>query len=224
MLAWCVFVGSYPGGSHSRFEHSLGVSYLAGSMIDRIRRFQPELRVNDYQCDMVRIAGLTHDIGHGPFSHVFDGEIIPVLRPDLKPGQYSHELMGVKMLELLIDDNNIELEDPKRDLNLVRDLIMASDEGIPKHAVESGQAWMYEIVANGTNSIDVDKFDYIARDTRACGVVSSFDFKRLMTFSRVVDNHICFHAKEVMTVYSLFNTRYSLHKQVYSHHAAKAIE
>ena len=66
----------------------------------------------------------------------------------------------------------------------------------------------YEIVANGTNSIDVDKFDYLARDSRACGVACSFDHKRLMTFSRVLDNHICYHAKEAMNVYSLFNTRY----------------
>jgi HD superfamily phosphohydrolase len=56
---------------------------------------------------------------------------------------------------------------------------------------------MYEIVANGVNSIDVDKFDYLARDTRGCNVPSSFDHRRLMTFSRVLDDHVCFHTKEV---------------------------
>lgn len=173
---------------------------------------------------MVRIAGLTHDIGHGPFSHVFDGELIPIIRPDLEPGQYSHELMGLKMLELAVDENQIELENPKQDLQLIKDLIMASDEGIPRRAQDNGLSWMYEIVANGTNSIDVDKFDYIARDTRSCNVPCSFDYRRLMTFSRVVDNHICYSAKEIMNVYNLFHTRYSLHKQIYTHRAAKAIE
>jgi len=83
---------------------------------------------------------------------------------------------------------------------------------------------MFEIVANRRNSVDVDKFDYLARDCYNCGIKSSYDFSRLMIFSRVINNEICFHQKEGWNINSLFNTRYSLFKQVYSHKVGNAIE
>jgi hypothetical protein len=109
----------------------------------------------------------------------------------------------------------------------------------------SEKAWMFEIVANNKNSVDVDKFDYLARDSYNCGVISSYDFKRyvhfidllrfslhfrLMIHSRVINNEICYHAKEGScylnipwshlagwNLNSLFHTRYSLFKQIYTH-------
>ena len=56
------------------------------------------------------------------------------------------------------------------------------------------------------------------------GVSTTFDFTRLMNYSRVIDNQICFHAKEVYSVYEMFHTRYTLFKQIYTHRAAKAVE
>lgn len=55
----------YPGARHSRFEHSIGVSYVAGRLADRLNREEATVR-----SDFVRMAALVHDIGHGPFSHV----------------------------------------------------------------------------------------------------------------------------------------------------------
>lgn len=88
---------------------------------------------------------------------------------------------------------------------------------------------MYEIVANGRNSIDVDKFDYLVRDAVNLGIKATYDFTRLMNFSRVIRDEsghmeICYHAKEVYDIYELFRTRYTLFRQVYSHKAAKAVE
>jgi hypothetical protein len=56
------------------------------------------------------------------------------------------------------------------------------------------------------------------------GIKSSYDYQRLLKHTRVIDNQICFHKKEVFNVYEMFHTRYSLFKQVYSHRASKAIE
>lgn len=84
--------------------------------------------------------------------------------------------------------------------------------------------FLFDIVANMRNSVDVDKFDYLARDCLNLGIKSSYDYSRLLKFARVIDNEICFHSKEVYNVYEMFHTRYSMHKQVYTHRVGKAIE
>ncbi|KAG8556413.1 hypothetical protein GDO81_018063 [Engystomops pustulosus] len=53
----------FPGASHNRFEHSIGVSYLAGCLIEELRKRQPELEINERDVLSVQIAGLCHDLG-----------------------------------------------------------------------------------------------------------------------------------------------------------------
>ena len=63
----------FPGGRHSRFEHCVGVGYLAGKILTGIQERQPELEVTEREVNLVQVAGLCHDLGHGPFSHAFEG-------------------------------------------------------------------------------------------------------------------------------------------------------
>lgn len=56
---------------------SVGVSYLADKMVGHLKHMQPELDITSREVECVKIAGLCHDIGHGPFSHVFDSQFIP---------------------------------------------------------------------------------------------------------------------------------------------------
>ncbi|MCO5595830.1 hypothetical protein L7F22_049881 [Adiantum nelumboides] len=67
-------------------------------------------------------------------------------------------------------------------------------------------------------------FDYIERDCRACGISNSFNFPRLMENMRVIDNEICYRAKENRNVYDLFQTRANLFRTVYTHAKVKALE
>jgi HD superfamily phosphohydrolase len=204
---------TFPSGSHCRFEHSVGVCHLAGEMIDRFACVQPELEISSVEQEAVRLAGLCHDLGHGPFSHLFDNEFIPVVRPGVK---WCHEQMSMDLLSVLVDDNAIDMEDDQ--IQMVKDLIAGGS------ATTTSRKFLYDIVANKRNGIDVDKFDYLERDAYHLGLKTTYSHKRLMGASKVVADQVCFHVREAYSVYEMFHTRYSLHKQVYSHRATKAVE
>ena len=200
----------YPGASHNRFEHCLGVSYLAEKFLNRIRKNQPELGITDRDIQCVRIAGLCHDIGHGPFSHCFEHWVRKYLPA------FRHEQMSVKIVEYIIRENQLQYE--AHEIKLIQDLIIGNSEGYQQ------KRFLFDIVANSRNSIDVDKFDYIARDCLNLGTKLGWDFGRIMKFCRVIDDEVCFNEKETYSIYELFRTRYSLHKQVYTHKVVSAIE
>ncbi|MHA1187350.1 MAG: HD domain-containing protein, partial [Candidatus Heimdallarchaeota archaeon] len=61
----------YPGANHTRFEHSLGVSYLAEKMTKSLQNDE-DIDLQEKDIELVKTAGLLHDIGHGPFSHTFE--------------------------------------------------------------------------------------------------------------------------------------------------------
>ena len=174
--------------------------------------------------------GLCHDLGHGPFSHVFDSEFLPRrFGSSYDPDAWCHEEMGASMLEYLIDANHLDLTAhgaPEDLVRRVQSLITsghgprASSQGAPGPA----KGYLKEIVANARNSVDVNKFDYIARDCQNCGLKNSADFTRLQLYMKVIDDEICFKASEVLNLYELFHTRASLHQRVYTHKKAKAIE
>ena len=84
--------------------------------------------------------------------------------------------------------------------------------------------FLYQIVCNGKNGVDVDKFDYIARDTKALGIQYGFDHKRIFPYCKVINGEICFCNKVIFNIFELFDTRYRLHKQVYSHPTVKKVD
>jgi HD superfamily phosphohydrolase len=203
----------FPGASHNRFEHCLGTSHLAGQLVERFAKLQPELDITERDIRVVRLAGLCHDLGHGAFSHAFEDWV----RARTGNAAWTHEDMSQRMVEYLIDDNHLDYS--RRDVQFLLSLISGERPG---SSAEKG--FLYEIVSNKRNSIDVDKFDYIARDSKHVGMQSGFDHERLISLSRVINDEICFYEKADFQVYELFRTRYSLFKQVYSHRVSKGIE
>uniref|UniRef100_A0A8C3WJC0 Deoxynucleoside triphosphate triphosphohydrolase SAMHD1 n=1 Tax=Catagonus wagneri TaxID=51154 RepID=A0A8C3WJC0_9CETA len=227
----------FPGASHNRFEHSLGVGYLAGCLVRELSEKQPELEITERDILCVQIAGLCHDLGHGPFSHMFDGRFIPLARPDVK---WTHEQGSVNMFEHLVNSNGLinVMQHyglvPEDDIWFIKEQITGPLESPVKNAVwpykgrPKEKSFLYEIVANKRNGIDVDKWDYFARDCHHLGIQNNFDYKRFMKFARVceVDNkkHICTREKEVGNLYDMFHTRNCLHRRAYQHKVGNIID
>jgi HD superfamily phosphohydrolase len=195
-------------------NRTIGVSHLASELIHRFQATQPELEIKDRDTHLITVAGLCHDLGHGPFSHVFDAEFIP--RVTGGTSGWTHEDASLMMFNHMVDENHLDYSEDER--KFVGDLI---EGNIPK---DNEARYLYQIVANKTNSVDVDKFDYLARDTYNLGLKASYDFTRLMQYSKVIDGDICYYAKEAYNLYEMFHTRYSLHKMIYTHRASKAVE
>lgn len=182
--------------------------------MERFRDSQPELEISESDVKCVKLAGLCHDLGHGPFSHVFDNEFIPKALPG---SSWTHEQGSEMMLEYMVDENNIDLD--REEINFIKDLIMGERRGNSQR-----NGFLFDIVSNKRNSLDVDKYDYLQRDCYNIGIKSSIDCSRLMRMSRVIDDQICFHHKEVYNLYELYHTRFSLFKRIYTHRVGKAVE
>lgn len=137
----------YAGATHNRFEHSIGVSWLSGAMIDHLAGLHPELDISADERLWVRAAGAVHDLGHGPFSHVFDGLFLPTATPGVK---WSHEDMSLDLLDLLLDENGVEALDYGGGRDAVKHMVMGSKWKGPKAAAgASGSAGGITIGHNG---------------------------------------------------------------------------
>lgn len=161
--------------THTRFEHSLGVSYLAEKMCNVLKSNQSILGITDNDVLCVKVAALCHDLGHGPFSHVFDGVFIKNMYPngiDQKGKKWRHEDGSVMMFHHLLKTNNITVTDyGLSDIDLV--FICEIIGGVPEPARRGrppSKFFLYDIVNNMRSGLDVDKLDYFQRDMKAANV------------------------------------------------------
>lgn len=227
----CVYL-VYPSAMHTRFEHSIGVYYLAGQMLDNIKKMYPEkifnvphlgqIKLDDFIMEMIMIAGLCHDIGHGPFSHTFDDIFLKsLISKEFKSDEFikmaSHENRSCKIIEKIIMR---ELSDilGKKHIDFITSLIHPDPNKGEKGA-------LYQIISNYLNGIDVDKFDYLMRDAHNIGLKQGIDIRPIL-HEFIIDNNdnICFPKHSSMNIYSLFNHRYMMHRNIYNHKTVKNIE
>ncbi|MBU7045350.1 MAG: HD domain-containing protein [Theionarchaea archaeon] len=184
----------YPGAVHTRFEHSIGTLFVANEMARKINLSNDERKV-------IRIACLLHDLGHGPFSHIFDA-ILSIANS--KP--VGHEEITVDIIR-----NSSEISEIIGDSydDVIR-LLGGSD-------VESATQGIL------SSDIDADKLDYLQRDSYHTGVTyGCFDFKRiLLTLLKIKTESSSYleideKGKDALENYKL--AKLSMHKQVYQHH------
>lgn len=210
-----VFVGAV----HTRFEHSIGVGYLAQRLLQTLQLNQPELNITAKIVLTFQLAGLCHDIGHGPISHGFDSFLTELFGSEQK--WVVHEYRSVQLLRYIIHTYNIPLTADVVDIAC--ELIHPSTHNLP--------AWWYQIIANNDDGIDVDKFDYLLRDCFMTGVsCNDIDINRFVDYARVCETNdtreqrLCYPRKLQFDVSQLFLTRHRLHAQVYQHPTVRAFE
>ncbi|KAK7915471.1 hypothetical protein WMY93_011232 [Mugilogobius chulae] len=219
----------YPGASHNRFEHSLGTAHLAGQLVRSLQEKQPELGIDVRDILCVEIAGLCHDLGHGPFSHLFDGKFIPKAQPDLD-WQIVKDLKD-QGFDLKKELEKLDENTKGDDLLFIKEMINGPDEQVNKGDYKGRppeKSFLYEIISNKRNGLDVDKFDYFARDYHHLGMKNTFDHNRYIEFVKVFEvdgrQQICTRDKELPNMYEMFHTRSSLHRKACQHKTHIIIE
>ena len=191
---------TYPGAQHTRFEHSLGVMHIASQAGQAL---QEKGIINSGDIEILRIAALLHDIGHGPFSHLFE-EVAQ------RKKKSSHEQLG-------------------RDLILkteIGDLI--SKSGFNKKSItklafgDSKLQFMNEIIS-GTLSADI--MDYLLRDGYFTGAEhAKIDHKRITQSLDVYQKKLALEKSALYSFESMMHSRYQMFKAVYFHKTVRSAE
>lgn len=146
-MAWMV----YPGAEHSRFCHSLGCYHLAKKITHHLKSTMPD-KLDDEQVMILITAALLHDIGHGPFSHMFEY----LCRQDLTI-EFNHESWTKRIL----------LEDTE--VNSILKSVRIDDFPQKIADVYSKTITPYYLCDIMSSQLDVDRFDYLLRDTHMTG-------------------------------------------------------
>ena len=225
----------YPAAGHTRFAHSLGVSFLAGKLVEKLQRqSSPPLHISEREVLCVKLAGLCHDLGHGPLSHTFE-KFVRMRRPHLK---WRHEHASAALFAKVVQEQKVaavfgRYELTEDDVHFVQELIFGDVKDAPSdwqwRGLPPSKHFLFEIVSNHRNGIDVDKFDYFRRDAFHLNIPVSFDSDRLIMCARAIPDDrgiytVAYPEKEVWNVYELFRTRFNLHKRAYQHRVSNAIE
>jgi len=176
----------YPGANHSRFEHSIGTMHLASKLAD-------QLELDDDDKDLVRIAGLLHDAGHGPFSHVSEAVFdVP-----------HEELTGYVVKKTSLADKLSE----KFDTSEIIDII-------------NGKGKLGPIISG---ELDMDRMDYLIRDSHYTGVAYGvIDTERIISNLRL-QRELILDIKGVQAAEAALAARYLMYPSVYQHHTTRIV-
>ncbi|KNB45854.1 deoxynucleoside triphosphate triphosphohydrolase [Blastocystis sp. subtype 4] len=223
----------YPGATHDRFQHCIGVYHLAEVFIERLQKIQPELNITEQEKLCVCVAGLYHDIGHITQCHLY-----PLYTRRCHSTVFEeHEVMSVRIFKFLLEKYNLMTDFnayglTEKEVHLICEIIMGDKKKSPKDwnwVGAPGREFLLQIVANAKSGVDVDRFDYMIRDCMNLGLHCSYNYDRIIKGAYVIRNNegsweICFHEKVNIDVYEMFQCRMSLHRRAYSHKSNRIID
>ncbi len=191
---------TYPGAQHTRFEHSLGVMHISGQAGQALQE-KGILKKDDIE--NLRLAALLHDIGHGPFSHLFE-EVLQEKR------KISHEEIGKRIiLKTEIGDS---LSKSGYDKKFITKLAFG----------DSKLQFMYEIISG---VLSADMMDYLLRDGYYTGAEhAKIDHKRLTQSLEVYQKKLALEKSALHSFESMMHSRYQMFRAVYFHKTVRSAE
>jgi HD superfamily phosphohydrolase len=192
----------YPGAVHTRFEHVIGAMHIAGRIAESLVQnsdVEPE-RVQE-----VRLAALLHDVGHGPYSHIYE-EVLEE-KSDVTHEDISQRIVRETSVADILDRHGYS---PPRMSSLA---VGKASRGPP---------YLNEIIAGG---LSADIMDYLLRDSYFTGVeYGKVDVQRVMNSLYAMDGHLVLDEAAIYAFEAMLLARYEMFKAVYFHRTVRAAE
>jgi HD superfamily phosphohydrolase len=191
----------YPAANHTRFEHVLGAMYLAGVVVENL-----PAELSDEERQKVRLAALLHDVGHAPFSHLFEPFLLKYL------GR-NHEDMSTWIIA------NSRLTDVVNDQGFDAKELSKLAVG---QTTRPDKRFLGQIISS---SFDVDKMDFVVRDSYHTGAgYGSVDVFRLIYTMDILDGNLAVDITALPTLESLILARLESFRAIYFHRACRAVQ
>jgi uncharacterized protein len=217
----------FPAAEHSRFQHSLGAMHLAGRFAQQLypslRAIFPDAPSPALVEELLRMAGLLHDVGHGPFGHFFDDNF-------LADFDLTHELVGQRIIRE-------ELADVLRHLRRSPSGPFEAGEAIDPewicylmgkaytHPREQDPRWLEFLKPLLSGVFTADNMDYVLRDSYMCGVaVGPIDIERIIYYSFFSEKGLTLDRGGLQAFTMFLNARFYMYTNVYYHRTTRGID
>jgi HD superfamily phosphohydrolase len=220
--AWWVFATA----EHSRFQHSLGAMHLAGQwgrhLYPTLRQQHPDVPSQGVVVETLRLAGLLHDVGHGPFGHFFDENYLARWGID-------HEVVG---RHLIMGDLRPLIEGLRASPDADFEAGEAVDPCWVAYLISPADLdgfvpprWLDVLRPLLIGPFSADNMDYVPRDSYICGVASGpVDVPRIIHYSFISEHGLTLHSHGAEALFMFLSARLYLYHQVYYHRTVRRID